>query len=448
MEVIESAIKPYRNIHGGVHVPHFKNTAECATVKMPAPKQVTIAMQQHIGVPCKPAVKKGDTVYVGTVVGECVHFVSAPIHSSVSGTVSAITSIVLPSGQNCEAVVIDSDGEMTPDPNLAPFPVETPEDLVAAAKNSGLVGLGGAGFPAYIKLTKKPETPIDTWVINGAECEPFITADYRECVEHAQDVLDGIYLIKKVLDIKNVIIGVEENKPKALDILLEIASQRNDPEDQVKVMRLKSQYPQGAEKVLIYTATGRQLPIGKLPADIGCIVMNVTSVAFLNRFIRTGMPLVSKRLTVDGDCVAEPKNVRVPIGTPVSEVLEFCGGLTQEPYKLLYGGPMMGITILDRNAPVLKQNNAILALSQKLSDEKPAAPCIRCGRCIKACPMQLMPTEIDVAYHANRLDLMEEHGASYCMECGSCAYSCPSHRPLTQLMRLAKAAVRNNQKKG
>ncbi|MBQ5810023.1 MAG: RnfABCDGE type electron transport complex subunit C, partial [Clostridia bacterium] len=361
MDYSNQWVRPAANLAGGAHTPHFKNTAELSTEIMPSPNKIFLPMQQHIGAPCEPVVAVGDIVKVGQIIGNSDKPVSVPIHSGVSGVVSEITSYKLTNGQSCKCVVIQSDGKDEIHESVKPRKVETPEDLVAAARDCGLVGLGGAGFPAHIKLSPKSETKIDTLIINAAECEPYITSDYRECIESTDDILNGLYLIKKILNIDNVIIGVEDNKPKAIEEMLRIATDSKDIDDTVKVMKLKSRYPQGAEKVLIYTATGRKLPLGKLPADVGCIVMNVTSVAVLYRFISTGMPLIRKRITVDGSAIANPKNLSVVIGTPINDVIDYCGGFKAEPGKILYGGPMMGICVADTSAPVLKQNNAILA---------------------------------------------------------------------------------------
>ena len=464
----EEILRPVKDIGGGAELPHRKNTAEQHSVIMPPPETVVIAMQQHIGAPCTPCVKKGDTVYVGTKVGDSDKFVSAPIHSSVSGTVTGIGSLLLPSGQTTETVIIQSDGLMTPDPDIKPPKVETLEDLVKAARDSGLVGLGGAGFPTHIKLNVKPDNIPDTLIINGAECEPYITSDYRECVENTDSILEGVYLLKKIVGFKQVIIALENNKPKAIDALnalvenisgekmpvgadddekmkamYKVATDERDTDNSVRVMRLKSRYPQGAEKVLIYNATGRKLPLGKLPSDVGCMVMNVTSVSFLNKYIKTGMPLVTKTITVDGGAVMNPQNVVVPIGTAISDIIEFCGGYKSPARKILYGGPMMGNAVIDANMPILKQNNAILVLDRKQAEKRVESPCIRCGRCAKACPMHLQPLEIESSLRIGDLDRVKAHYAEYCIECGSCSYICPSKRHLTQVMRMAKAELKN-----
>ncbi len=436
----ESILKPRGKIIGGTKLPHYKRTAEMESVYIKAPEKVVISMSQHIGAPCTPTVKKGDKVFVGSLIGDSEAFVSAPIHSSVSGEVEDITTIKLPAGNEVAAVVIRSDGKMTPDPEIKPIAVNTSEELVAAVKNSGLVGLGGAGFPAHIKLSPSKDKPLDTLIINAAECEPFITSDYRECMENYDDILEGVYLIKKLLNIKNVIIGVEDNKPKAIKKLFEIVSDKADTDDTVKLMKLKSKYPQGAEKVLIYSATKRKLPLGKLPSDIGCIVMNVTSVSFINKYLKTGMPLVSKRITVDGNAVKEPKNLIVPIGTPICEVLDFCKA---EGYtKVMMGGPMMGLSIYDTSLPILKQNNAILAFSGKMGETKPITECIRCGRCLRGCPMNLTPSKVEGEIKNPSIDALNALNVMHCIECGSCSFICPAGRPLTASMRIAKNEVR------
>lgn len=440
----ETALRPVGKVRGGAHVPHHKNTAELTSAKMPAPKTVYIPMQQHIGAPCEPIVKKGDTVFVGTKIGDSSSFVFAPIHSSVSGTVIGIEEVELSNGNKVKAVVIENDFTDTLDPAIKPVKVKTPEDLVSAAKECGLVGLGGAGFPAHIKLTINEDKKIDTLIINAAECEPFITADYRECMEASRDILEGIYLLKEILNIEKVIIGVEDNKPRAIKVLLKIAGDKKDPNNDVRVMKLKANYPQGAEKMLIYSATKRALPNGKLPSDVGCIVMNVTSVATLNRYINTGIPLISRRVTVDGNAINNPQNVIVPIGTKISDVIEFCGGFKKEPKKIIVGGPMMGTAIYNLDTPISKQNNAILAFYGAKAETPKEYACISCGRCAKYCPMNLTPGRVEKELNNAQVEELKALNVDYCMECGSCSFVCPSRKRLTQYMRMAKAELRKN----
>ena len=409
---------------------------------MPPPTQVILPMQQHVGAPCAPVVKVGEEVRVGQVVANSDKFISAPIHATVSGKVSKITQILMPGGQKMDAVVIDSDGQMTPWEGIAPPKVDTKKEFVAAVRESGLVGLGGAGFPAAVKLDIPEGKVIDTIIVNGAECDPYITSDYREAVENSWDVMSGVYALLDMLKAQRVIIAIESNKPKAIEVLNRIAENENDPEDRVKVLKLKARYPQGAEKVLVQACTGRRIPKGKLPADVGCIVINITSVAFLSRYLKTGMPLVAKRLTVDGSAIVEPKNIRVPIGTPIKDVIQFCGGYRGTVKKILMGGPMMGMALVDDSLPVLKQNNAILAFDEKDAPVPEPSACIRCGRCVAACPMRLMPTLLERQAEMRNAGELERLGVMTCMECGSCAYVCPAGRQLVQSMRLGKSILR------
>ena len=435
-------LRAVRKVRGGVKVAHHKNTAELEVVRIPTPSKVVIPMQQHIGAPCEPVVKVGDEVAVGQLIGDSDKFVSAPIHASVSGTVTAIGDIKMPNGSVSKAVTIESDGEMRLWEGIKPPKVETREDLIKAVRDSGLVGLGGAGFPTHVKLNFPPDKNIDTLVVNAAECEPYITVDYRECMENSWDILSGVYALKELLGFKQVIIAAEDNKPEAFKVLGKIADHDADIDDSVKLMVLESKYPQGAEKMMVQSATGRRVPPGKLPADVGCVVMNVASVAFISRYLKTGKPLVSRSLTVDGSAIAEPKNVRVPVGTDIGEIIDFCGGFKGEPCKILTGGPMMGLAIVGTDLPVLKQNNAILAFTADDAVLKPETDCIRCGRCVAACPMSLMPTNIVKAAKIKDVDALKRAGVTVCMECGSCAFACPAGKPLVQHMRLAKAILR------
>lgn len=442
VKAVNGVLKAVKKVRGGVKVDHHKNTAECEVVRLPIPSKVVIPMQQHIGVPCEPVVKVGDEVAVGQVIGDTDKFVSAPIHASVSGKVTAVGDVKLPNGVMSKAVTIESDGEMRLWEGIEPPKVETKEDLIKAVRASGLVGLGGAGFPTHIKLNFPEDKNIDTLIINAAECEPFITVDYRECMENSWDILSSVYTLKELLGFKRVVIAAEDNKPEAFKVLKNIADHKDDVDDEVKLMILESKYPQGAEKMMVQSATGRQVPPGKLPADVGCVVLNVTSAAFIARYLKTGKPLVSRSLTVDGSAIAKPMNVRVPIGTNITDIIDFCGGFKTEPCKILTGGPMMGLAIVGTDLPVLKQNNAILAFSKDDAVLKPETDCIRCGRCANACPMSLMPTNIVRAAKAKDTDALNKLGIMVCMECGSCSFACPAGKPLVQHMRLAKAILR------
>ncbi len=439
----DALLKAVKRGSGGILAPHRKLTAEMETVRFPAPEYVTLPMLQHIGAPCTPTVKKGDYVTVGQVIGDSDKFLSVPIHASVSGTVESVQDVKLANGTMAPAVRIKNDGLMTPYEGIKPPVVENKDDLVKAIRASGLVGLGGAGFPSFVKITVKDDKPIDTLVVNAAECEPYITVDYRECMENSWDIYSGLKTLKELLNIKTVIIAVEDNKPAAIKVLKDMA----DNDDDVFVMGLKSRYPQGAEKMMVLSATGRVVPEGKLPADVGVIVMNVASVAFVARYLKTGKPLTSRTVTVSGDCIKNPMNVRVPIGTSLRDIVEFCGGFTEEPAKLISGGPMMGTAITSLDVPLLKSNNAVLALSKDNAGLKKQTPCIRCGRCHAACPMKLVPTNIEKYALLGDAKTLSAMGAMVCMECGSCAYSCPAGKPLVQYMRLAKSIVKEAAKK-
>ena len=440
MKLAESILRPVGRVNGGLHLPHLKNTAEVETLIMPPCETVYIPLSQHIGAPAEHVVMKGDKVFVGTLIGEASGFVSAPVHSSVSGTVEGIVDRALNNGLPAKCIAIKSDSLMESDPELKPFPVETAADVAEAARLCGLVGLGGAGFPTHVKLSPKDGTPIDTLIINAAECEPYITSDYRECMEQYDSIIEGVYLLKEKLGLEKVIICVESNKPAAIEKLMQVAADYRDTDDTVKLMRLPSSYPQGAEKVLIYSAAGRKLPLGALPSDVGCIVMNVTSIGTLYRFITTGMPLTAKRITVDGTGVSEPKNIMVPIGTPISDVLAFADGIDEQSDRIIMGGPMMGNPVVCDTAVIEKRTNAILVMKPQKAQSSTA--CIRCGRCASRCPMGLYPAMVETAYKCQNSEQYASLNVMNCMECGSCSYICPAKRPLTEVMRIAKTEVR------
>lgn len=422
----------------GAKIGHFKNTENCQPEAMPTPAEVCISMSQHMGPPCKPIVAKGDPVKVGTKIGDSDAFLSAPIHSSVSGTVKEITEIVTSSGSRTQLVVITSDGLQTPDESVQPPVVGSHAEFVKAIKESGLVGLGGAGFPTHIKMNPKNLSEVDTLVINAAECEPYITSDFRTIMDRQQDVLDGIAAIKKHVGISQVKIVIESNKPQAIELMRRLTAD----DSSIEVCALRAIYPKGAEKVAIFESTGRVVKEGMLPSDVGVIVCNVTSTAFIGQYMRTGMPLVEKCLTVDGGAVANPKNVIAPIGARYADVIAFCGGYKVPAKKLLMGGPMMGIAVFDDAYPVLKNNNALLALDETQVQVSEEQPCIRCGRCMNACPYQLMPRQIELAAKREDVPMLQKLKVMLCMECGCCSYVCPAKRNLTFSNKLAKQQVR------
>lgn len=427
----------------GVMLPHRKNTAGLLPVTMPDPALVTIPAAGNIGAPATVCVKVGDEVKIGDLIAEQNGFISSPVHASVSGKVVKITQAITSRGELADFVNIESDGLMQVSEKVMPPQINNKEEFISAVRDSGLVGLGGAGFPTYVKLM--PKTPVDTLVINGAECEPYITSDSIIMSSRADDIKTGISAVQKYLEIKNVIIGIEKNKPTAIASMREMAKSM----DGVRVKVLSERYPQGGEKVLIYHTTGRVVKLGQLPSDVGCIVMNSTTCATLGSFLKTGMPLVSKCVTVDGSAVKEPKNVIVPVGTRLSDLFEFVGGFKEEPKKIIFGGPMMGVSVPSLDEPISKNNNAVLAFTQEMAKLPETTSCIRCGACVNHCPFGINPAGIEAAYRRNDLDGMLDSGVRLCMECGCCSFVCPANRPLVQTNRLGKAALakRDRQKK-
>lgn len=424
-----------------IHVSHYKHTAGCATEIMPTPDVVKISMSQHIGAPCKPLVAKGDYVKVGQKIGDTDAFVSAPIHSGVSGTVIAIEEQRNAAGGFETLVVIETDKkqELSEEVKVP----EEPKDLaefVKAVRESGLVGLGGASFPTHIKFNPKNIDDVHALVVNAAECEPFITSDHRLMLETPDALLDGCLLIMKYIGLDKGYIAIEENKMDAIELLDRRIKERGITN--IETFKLQARYPKGAERVLVYEITGKNMDAGVLPADMGVILDNVTTVAFVGQYFKTGRPLTTKRVTVDGDAVAEPKNVIAPIGTSIHDVIEFCGGYKAEPKKILMGGPMMGRAIYSDAMPLVKNNNAILAFSGPQSIVKEETACINCGRCHKACPFKLIPTALAKAYEMRDAQALKDLRVMQCMNCGSCSYICPAHRPLGFINTLGKTVLK------
>lgn len=432
-------IKRLRHIPG-IHPADRKGTEQCVTDPVPIPGQVFIPMVQHIGAACLPMVKKGDTVLVGQVIGDSEAYVCAPVHSSVSGTVTAVEPMLCFGNRQVVTVVIKPDGLQTLLPGMEPPVVDSRESFLKAVRASGLTGLGGAGFPAHVKLNPPKGVHPDVLVINAAECEPYITADYRECIEHTGRIIKGIQTVMKWTGVQQAVIGIEDNKPAAAKKLRDACQ----ADSRIRVQVLKSQYPQGAERVLIHTVTGRRVKTGKLPADAGCLVMNVTSVSVLQQYLETGHPLMKKRVTVDGPLVKNPGNREVFIGTPLKDVFEACGGLTGQAEKILMGGPMMGVSMHSADVPVIKNTNALLVLDHALADMPEESACIRCGRCASHCPMGLQPLDINRAVVNRAWEELPAYQVMDCIECGSCAYVCPARRFLVQSFRLAKDYIRKN----
>lgn len=424
----------------GVHVPHRKHTQNKPVLKMDPPQTVAIPMSMHIGAPATPIVKVGDLVKVGQKIAEATERISTPFHASVSGKVTKIVDFLAANGKTVPAVVIESDGEMTVDESIAPPTVTNREQLINAVKESGIVGLGGAGFPTHVKLDVEPES-IDWLIVNGAECEPYVTSDTVTMTTRRDDMAVALRALARHLGIKQAVIGIENNKQKAIAEMKLLA--KDVAEDiALTVKALPSKYPQGGEKVLVYHTVGREIPAGKLPSDVGCVVLNCTTVAAIGAYLTTGMPLVEKCITVDGGCVANPQNVVVPVGTSMADVFAVCGGLTAQPEKLIYGGPMMGITVPSDTAPVMKNSNAILALTGKEAWLPKTTACIRCGACTNVCPFGLAPAAISHALGKQDAEALESLAVNACMECGCCSFICPANRPLVQNNKLGKAFLR------
>ena len=420
----------------GVHVPHRKNTAAGAPVRMPPPASVLIPLSMGIGAPSNPIVQPGEKVLVGQKIAEAGGFVGAAIFASVSGVVKKTETYRDVFGRVVSALVIESDGEMAPDPSLAPVAVSTAKELADAARACGLVGLGGAGFPTAVKLAADP-AKVEYILLNGAECEPYITSDTRTMLDRTGELVAGMKLLRDLYSAA-VVVGIERNKPEAIKKIREAITGENG----LSVKVLPGSYPQGGEKVLIFNCTGRIVGEGKLPLDVGCIVLNVSTTVELMKFLSTGMPLVERCLTVDGSAVANPRNVIVPIGTRMRDVFDFCGGFRSEPCKILYGGPMMGIAVPDATFPVMKTTNAIVALNERDAILPDPIPCIRCGKCANTCPLRLTPFAIGDAVKKKDAEALGKLKVTLCMECGCCSFICPAHRPLVQQNKLGKAILK------
>lgn len=431
---------------GGIH-PHegVGGKAENGSnpiVDLPAPARVTIPLSQHIGAPAKLCVQKGDHVKVGQVIGEAGGFVSAPVHASVSGTVAHIHPCLLANGATATAVIIDNDFQdewVELHPAAHPETL-TPQEVQQIVRDAGIVGLGGATFPTHVKLTPAPGKVIEKFIINGAECEPYLTADHRLMLEKPAQIIDGIRLLMLAFDVKEAIIGVEDNKPDAIAALQGAAASTEG----IKVQALPVRYPQGGEKQLVYATTRRVVPNGGLPLDVGCVVCNVGTMYAIHQAIREGRPLID-RITTVGGLVQNPQNFRVRIGTSIDTLLDACGGLKDSARQLLSGGPMMGMAINSTDIPVTKGCSGILALGREALEPEESA-CIRCGRCLRACPMGLLPAKIDALTRAERFEAAEKIGAMNCIECGCCTFVCPAKRALTQSCRTAKKVITTRRK--
>ncbi len=393
-------------------------------------------MAQHIGAPCEPCVAVGDRVKIGQKIGDSEAFMSAPVHASISGVVKEIKDVMNVFGRLCKTVVIENDNMNEMYEGLEPPKCDTREDFIKAVRESGAIGLGGAGFPTHVKLGyDKNKVKIEYLLLNGAECEPYITSDYRELMENSDNVLAGIDLIMKKLEIPNAIIGIEEDKLAAIDKLTKLCVRYPN----IKVQKLPGAYPQGAEKVLVHSLTGRVVEEGKLPSDVGCVVMNVSTAGFIYGYIKTGVPLIRRRITIDGNIVNNPANFFIPVGTLLHSIVGFAD-VRKQPDRIVLGGPMMGSCAFDPDTPLGKTNNAVLLFADTV-EQKPTN-CIRCGRCVRACAANLMPTELEQAFDARDVNELQRLKVNLCMNCGACSFVCPAKRNLAEKNQLAKDFLR------
>ena len=429
-----------KTFKGGVHPPESKEaTSGKGIVEIPAPEEVIIPLSQHTGAPAKPVVEKGDEVRIGTMIAEADGFISVPAHATVSGKVTDIGDYPHPLGRKLPAIVLENDGrdewiDLSGWTDL----LDAPADQVRqAVKDAGIVGLGGAAFPTHVKLSPPEGKTIDTVILNGAECEPYLTADHRLMLAYPDEIIAGLKVMMKTLGAERGFIGIERNKPDVIALF----GEKVDGEDDIEVFGLKVKYPQGAEKQLINALTGREVPCGGLPMDVGCLVQNVGTSYALYEALKFGRPLIGRVLTVSGGAAKSPGNFKVRIGTPFEHVISSAGGVTDDCRKIIMGGPMMGIAQQTDEVPVIKGTSGIVLLKEEDVRIDEPGPCLRCGRCVDHCPMRLVPNEIARFVEKDRIDLAEDYGVLDCMECGVCAYVCPSKIRHVHLMKYGKAEV-------
>nr|WP_320051309.1 electron transport complex subunit RsxC [uncultured Desulfuromonas sp.] len=437
-------MKTAPTFRGGIHLPGHKRETHQPIEVCHLPDQLVLPLSQHAGEPAQPCVAVGDRVAKGQCVATAEAEVSAPVHASTSGSVVAIEPRPHPSGKNLPAIVIKPDGEDRWATDLTPLNPQlwSPETLKQHIRDAGIVGMGGGTFPTHVKLTLMEQHACDTLVINGCECEPWLSGDDRLMVEQGDKVLDGADILRRALGVQRTLIGIEDNKPEAI-ALLRHASRKFDA---MEIVCVPSKYPQGAEKQLIDVLLGRQVPSGGHPANIGVVVDNVATAAAVSDAVRYGRPLVERVVTIAGPALSTPKNLWVRLGTPLRTLIDQCGGSREEIGKIIVGGPMMGQSQLGLDTPVVKGTTGLLLFGSQDVSLHAAGPCIRCGRCIAACPLHLLPATITAYAERGRFDVALNDGALECMECGCCTYVCPAARPLVQMLRYAKAEISARQK--
>ena len=426
---------------GGTRVPEYKLTAESPIVPLSPPPFVVLPMSQHIGVPAVPIVAAGDTVDKGQLIGTIESGLGCPVHASISGRVSKIEEREQVNGKKVLHIVVENDYENRITPSIAPFSKKladtSSEEIIEKIRNAGISGMGGAAFPTYAKI-QSAVGKAGHMIINCAECEPYITANHRLLLERPEDVCGGALILLKALGLRHCDIAVENNKKDAIHKLNELLWDN----EILSVKVLKTKYPQGDERQLIYALKHIELPVGKLPADVGCVIFNAETCAAVYQAFASGMPLVERIVTCSGDCVKEPKNLLVPLGTPVRNLIECCGGLVRQPQKIINGGPMMGQAQWSVDMPVTKGSSSILVLSEEAAPHRnQASTCIRCGRCVSTCPMHLMPNYLALFAKSGKFDKAEAYHAASCVECGTCSYNCPGNVPIVQYIRMAKGKI-------
>ncbi len=427
-----------KHFRGGTHPAANKHlTEKCPIEDLPHPQKVIIPLQQHIGTPAVPIVNKGDTVEVGQMIGKMDAFISASVHASISGIISAIEPRPHPLGKNFLSIVIENDGKDTWTDTIFPeknFMDLSPEEMIRRIQESGIVGMGGTAFPSHVKLSPPPEKPIDIVILNGSECEPYITSDHRLMLEKPDQILSGLKIIMKILNAKQAFIGIEKNKRNAIQLMKKKTALGKN----ISVVPLQVKYPQGEEKQLIKSILHRETPYKGFPMDIGCSVHNVGTTFAIFEAVSSQKPLIERTATVTGSGIKEPKNLRVRIGTPFQYVIDYCGGYIGSVIKLIHGGPMVGISQVTAEVPLIKGTTGILVLDKKTANLKPESPCIACARCVDVCPMKLLPNKLANFVEYNKIDDAYRLGLLNCMECGCCTYICPAKRNLLQYIDLGK----------
>ncbi len=431
---------------GGTHPPEFKEqTAGLGIEVMPVPDELELILGQHIGAPCTPTVSRREEIVEGALIGEVKKGLGVPLHSPVAGKVKAIATSAHPMRVNAPSLAIVVDHESEP----AKYTQQdwqgfSSKELLQKVHDAGIIGIGGAGFPTHVKLNPPPSSPVDILLLNGAECEPYITSDHRQMLEYPSDIVEGAKIILKILGIKECHIGIESNKADAIKIMTAVAEKASGSDCTIKVQTLKVKYPQGSEKQLIEAITGRKVPAMALPSAVGVVVQNVSTARAIYDAVVFGKPLCEKIITIAGNGISKQANLQVKVGTKVKDIVDYLGGIKPGLSKIILGGPMMGFAVSSLDIPVTKTTSAILFLSEDEIDTQPHSACIRCGWCLDACPMGLEPKEIGIHVEANRAEDTAQFGVFECFECGSCAYVCPAKRPLVQFVRLAKMKAKRD----